>query len=100
MRSDQVDIFHVNDYMSSQGWRFNGLQNPAGIHFCVTVPQTLVPGIADLLIEDLRAGVSYAKSAAGSKPKSSALYGMSGSLEGRAQLVNVLYGTFEHLFRV
>lgn len=102
MRSDSVDIFHVNDYMSSKGWRFNGLQNPAGIHFCVTVPQTLVPGIADLLLEDLRAGVAYAKSAAaaGTKPKSSALYGMSGTLEGRAQLVNVLYGTFEHLFRV
>jgi len=100
MRSSQVDIFHVNDYMSSKGWRFNGLQNPAGIHFCVTVPQTLVPGIDDLLLEDLRAGVAYAKSAAGTKPKSSALYGMSGSLEGRAQLVQVLFGTFEHLFRV
>ena len=34
------------------------------------------------------------------RPRSSALYGMSGSLEGRAQLVQVLYGMFEHLFRV
>ena len=100
MRSDRVDIFHVNDHLSSKGWRLNGLQNPAGIHFCVTVPQTLVPGIAELLIEDIAAGVNYAKSAAGTMPKSSALYGMSGSLEGRAQLVNVLYGAFEHLFRV
>ncbi len=100
LRSSKVDIFHVNDYMISKGWRFNGLQNPPAIHFCVTMPQTLVPGIADTLVEDLRAGVEYAISRAGTPARSSALYGLSGSLEGRSQLVQVLYGTFEHLFRV
>jgi sphinganine-1-phosphate aldolase len=99
-RSGELDIFHVNDYMISKGWRFNGLQNPPAIHFCVTMPQTFVPGIADSLIEDLRAAVEYAKSKKGTAARSSALYGLSGSLEGRSQLVQVLYGTFEHLFRV
>ncbi len=100
LRSRELDIFHVNDFMISRGWRFNGLQNPAAIHFCVTMPQTLVPGIADMLIDDLRAGVDYARSQKGTPARSSALYGLSGSLEGRSQLVQVLYGTFEHLFRV
>ncbi|OHD65338.1 MAG: hypothetical protein A2176_15505 [Spirochaetes bacterium RBG_13_51_14] len=100
LRSKQVDIYHVNDYMISKGWRFNGLQNPPAIHFCVTMPQTMVPDIAEQLLHDLRAGVAYAQSAAGTKPRSSALYGLSGSIEGRAQLVQVLYGTFEHLLRV
>ena len=35
------------------------------MHFCVTMPQTLVPGIAERLVEDLRAGVEYAKKQAG-----------------------------------
>jgi len=99
-RSNDVDIFHVNDYMISQGWRFNGLQNPPAIHFCVTMPQTLVPGVADRLVEDLRKGVEYAGTMAGKNPRSGALYGMSGTVDGRSQLVQVLYGTFEHLFRV
>jgi sphinganine-1-phosphate aldolase len=100
VRSNVVDIFHVNDYMISKGWRFNGLQNPPAIHFCITMPQTNVPGIADMLVEDLHAGVAYAKSNAGTQARSSALYGMSGSLEGRAQLVQLIYGAFEHLFRI
>jgi sphinganine-1-phosphate aldolase len=99
-RSSVVDIFLVNDYMRTKGWRFNGLQNPAALHFCSTMPQTMVPGIAELLVEDLRAGVEYAKSKAGTKALSSALYGLSGSLEGRAQLVEMLYATFDHLLRV
>jgi sphinganine-1-phosphate aldolase len=99
-RSDVVDIYHVNDYMISRGWRFNGLQNPPAIHFCVTMPQTMVPDIAGQLVEDLRAGVEYAKAKSGTAARSSALYGMSGSIDGRTQLVQVLYGTFEHLFRV
>ncbi len=99
-RSGDVDIFHVNDYMISRGWRFNGLQNPPAVHFCVTMPQTMVPGIADELVGDLREGVKYAKSKEGTSARSGALYGMSGSLDGRSQLVQVLYGTFEHLFRV
>lgn len=100
IRSSHIDIFHVNDYMISKGWRLNGLQNPSAIHFCVTMPQTQVPGIADALVEDLREGVNYARSKEGTPAKSSALYGLSGSIEGRSQLVQVLYGTFEHLFRV
>ena len=99
-RSSAVDIFLVNDYMRSKGWRFNGLQNPAALHFCSTMPQTMVPGIAEQLVEDLRAGVEYAKSNAGTKAASSALYGLSGSLEGRAQLVEVLYATFDYLLKV
>lgn len=99
-RSRAVDIFLVNDYLITRGWRLNGLQNPPAIHFCVTVPQTLVPDIADQLVNDLREGVAYAKTNAGTTARSGALYGMSGSVDGRSQLVQVLYGTFEHLFRV
>jgi sphinganine-1-phosphate aldolase len=98
--SDEVDIFLVNDYMISKGWRFNSLQLPPALHFCVTMSQTRVPDIAERLIVDLRAGVEYAKSAAGVEPKSSALYGLSASVEGHAILAEILFGVFDLLYDV
>jgi glutamate/tyrosine decarboxylase-like PLP-dependent enzyme len=72
--SDVVDIYHVNDYLSSKGWRLNGLQKPPGFHMCVTLPQSQ-PGIAERFVEDLRAGVEYAKQPHDSPPRSGAMYG-------------------------
>lgn len=99
-RSDEVDIFHVNDYMNSRGWRFNCLQLPPAMHFCVTMPQTLVPDLAGRLAEDLRAGVEHAKSAAGTPAQSSALYGLAGSASGNAQVAELLYGVFDMLYEI
>ena len=86
--------------MNERGWRFNGLQLPPALHFCVTMPQTLVEDVADRFAQDLRAGVDYAKSAVGTKAKSSALYGLAGSAEGNAQLADIMYGAFDHLYGV
>jgi len=99
-RSDQVDIFHVNDHLAGLGWRFNCLQLPPALHYCVTVPQTLVPGVADRLVEDLRAAVAYARSAAGTPARSSALYGLAGTAPGNQAVKEILYGAFDHLFGV
>jgi glutamate/tyrosine decarboxylase-like PLP-dependent enzyme len=81
--SDQVNMYHVNDYLISKGWRMNVCQNPPGFHFCVTLSNTL-PGVADKLIQDLRDGVAYAKEPPQPFPKSGAIYGLSGNLEGQA----------------
>ena len=42
--SDEFDIYHVNDFMRTKGWRFNGQQYPNAIHMAVTRPQTQ-PGL-------------------------------------------------------
>ncbi len=73
-RSDAFDIYHVNDFMKERGWRFNGQQNPAAIHMCVTRPQTR-PGVAEAFEDDLAAAVSYARGKGASRPRSSAIYG-------------------------
>ena len=83
--SDVVDIYQVNDYLASKGWRMNGCQNPPGFHFCVTLRQTL-SGVAERYVEDLRNGVEYAKNPPQPIPNSGAVYGMAGSLEGREML--------------
>lgn len=72
--SDTVNIYHVNDFMASRGWRLNGLQRPPGFHICVTLPQTAA-GLARKFVADLKAGVAYAKNPPPAPPKSGAVYG-------------------------
>lgn len=85
MLSDVVDIFHVNDYLAKKGWRMNGCQRPPGIHFCITLRQTL-PDVAERFVEDLRAGVAYARNPEQAMAESGAMYGLAGSPGGRAML--------------
>jgi sphinganine-1-phosphate aldolase len=85
MISDQVDMYHVNDYLISKGWRMNGCQNPPGFHFCVTLRNSL-PGVAEAFVKDLTDGVAYAKDPPQPFPKSGALYGLAGSVDGQAFL--------------
>ncbi len=77
-RSDEFNVYHVNDHMAAQGWRFNGQQRPEAIHMCVTRPQTK-PGVVEAFETDLAAAVAYAKQRAGQKPRSSAVYGAGSS---------------------
>ncbi len=98
--SEEVDIYHVNDFMKTRGWRFNCLQLPPGMHFCVTMPQTFVPGVAQRLTDDLREGVAYAKSKAGTPAETAAIYGIAGSLEGNQAVTEMVYGVFDHLYSV
>lgn len=72
--SDAFDVYHVNDFMRPLGWRFNGLQHPNALHFCVTRPQTR-PGVVEAWDEDLARAVTYAKAPATPTPKSAAIYG-------------------------
>ena len=68
-----LDIYLVNDYLASQRWRLNGLQLPAGLHFCVTRPNTQ-PGVVERFAADLAAAIAYAAEHRGSTAKSGALY--------------------------
>jgi glutamate/tyrosine decarboxylase-like PLP-dependent enzyme len=74
MRSEEVNIFHVNDFVHSRGWRLNGLQRPPAVHLCVTLPQT-APGVAEKFVADLRDAVAYARNPPERMPRSGAVYG-------------------------
>lgn len=79
-RSDAFNVYHINDFMKSRGWRFNGQQNPDAIHMCVTGPQTQ-PGVAETFAADLGEAVRYASEHAAEKPKSGGVYGGGGGAE-------------------
>jgi glutamate/tyrosine decarboxylase-like PLP-dependent enzyme len=72
--SDAFDVYHVNDFMRTKGWRFNGQQYPNAIHMAVTRPQTQ-PGVVEAFAADLDAAVRYAKEHASEPPRSAAIYG-------------------------
>ncbi|MDQ1460611.1 MAG: sphinganine-phosphate aldolase [Actinomycetota bacterium] len=72
--SDEFDIYHVNDYMRTKGWRFNGQQYPNAIHMAVTRPQTQ-DGLAATFAGDLTDAVAYAHDHKDEKPMSAAVYG-------------------------
>ena len=74
--SDEFDIYHVADYLSPKGWRFNGQQYPNAIHMAVTRPQTR-PGVVEQFANDLAEAVAYAKQkhSAGEEAFLSAIYG-------------------------
>jgi len=94
-RSDDVDIYHVNDFMKTRGWRYNYLQLPPALHFFVTMPQTAVPGIADRMVTDLKEAVVYARSKAGTLAETTALYGLAGSLEDNQKVTEMIYGALD-----
>jgi len=72
--SDDFDIYHVNDFMRTKGWRFNGQQYPNAIHMAVTRPQTQ-PGLVDAFATDLAEAVGYAREHRDERPASGAIYG-------------------------
>ncbi len=72
--SDEVDIYHVNDFLRDRGWRLNGQQYPDAVHMAVTRPQT-GPGVVDAWAADLADAVVYAKKHAGEQPYTGAIYG-------------------------
>lgn len=72
--SDEFDIYHVNDFMRTRGWRFNGQQYPNSIHMAVTRPQTQ-PGVVDAFAADLADAIEYARQHKDETPKSGSIYG-------------------------
>ncbi|KAK9108525.1 hypothetical protein Syun_024536 [Stephania yunnanensis] len=86
--SNVLDIFEVNDMMSSKGWHLNALQKPNSIHFCVTLQH--VPVHEDFL-KDLRESVKTVKENPG--PISGGLapiYGAAGKIPDRGLVQELL----------
>jgi glutamate/tyrosine decarboxylase-like PLP-dependent enzyme len=93
-RSDDFDIYHVNDHMIERGWRFNGLQRPHALHMCVTGPQTR-PGVVDAFASDLNDAVAYAREHRTEAPRSGSMYGGAGahmSTEDRDRMMALIAG--------
>jgi glutamate/tyrosine decarboxylase-like PLP-dependent enzyme len=72
--SEEFDVYHVNDFMRTRGWRLNGQQYPNALHMAVTRPQTQ-PGVVETFAADLGDAVAYAHRHRDEAPQSGAVYG-------------------------
>jgi glutamate/tyrosine decarboxylase-like PLP-dependent enzyme len=72
--SDEYDVYHVNDFLRTRGWRLNGQQYPNALHMAVTRPQTH-PGVVERWSDDLTDAVNYAIAHRDEAPRSGAIYG-------------------------
>ncbi|OVA09582.1 Pyridoxal phosphate-dependent decarboxylase [Macleaya cordata] len=86
--SNGVDIFEVNDIMSSRGWHLNALQRPNSVHICVTLQH--VPVVEDFL-RDLRESVETVKANPGPiKGGLAPIYGAAGRMPDRDMVQELL----------
>ena len=72
--SDDFDVYLVNDFLRTRGWRMNGQQYPNALHMAVTRPQTQ-PGVTERWEVDLADGVEYALAHRDEAADSGAIYG-------------------------
>jgi len=86
--SDVVDIFEVNDIMSSKGWHLNALQRPNSLHICVTLQHTTVYGE---FLKDLQDSVNTVKANPGPISGGMApIYGAAGKMPDRGTVKELL----------
>ncbi|CAD6220645.1 unnamed protein product [Miscanthus lutarioriparius] len=94
--SDVVDIFDVNDIMSSKGWHLNALQRPNSLtiltgfnlHICVTLQHTT---IYDQFLKDLQDSVNTVKANPGPISGGMApIYGAAGKMPDRGTVKELL----------
>ena len=72
--SEEFDVYHVNDFLRTRGWRLNGQQYPNALHMAVTRPQTQ-PGVLERWTADLADAVAYAQAHRDEPARSGAIYG-------------------------
>ncbi|XP_048561808.1 sphingosine-1-phosphate lyase [Triticum urartu] len=86
--SDAVDIFEVNDIMSSKGWHLNALQRPNSLHICVTLQHT---AIYEEFLKDLEDSVDTVKANPGPISGGMApIYGAAGKMPDRGTVKELL----------
>ncbi|KAJ3708805.1 hypothetical protein LUZ61_012510 [Rhynchospora tenuis] len=86
--SDSLDIFEVNDIMSSKGWHLNALQRPNSLHICVTLQHV---NAYNNFLDDLSESVNTVKKNPG--PISGGLapiYGAAGKMPDRGMVRDLL----------
>lgn len=97
--SNEVDVYQVMDAMTARGWSLNGLHKPASLHVCVTLRHTQ-PGVAERLIDDLKAAVADVKANRGVEGGMAPIYGMANTLPDRSVVAGALKQYLDGLYRL
>lgn len=86
--SDKLDIFKVNDVLSTRGWHLNALQRPNSIHICLTLQHTL---IAEDFLKDLKEAVkTVQENPSAFEDGMAPIYGAAGKMPDRGMVQDLL----------
>lgn len=61
-KENLLNIYDLQDEMKERGWFLNELQNPSGLHICITSAHTQIENFESLFITDLEESISELKS--------------------------------------
>ncbi len=89
IRSDDLDIYEIMDFMTKRGWSLNGLHKPPAVHLCTTLRHTQ-PGIADRFVDNLTEAVEFVVVNPGKSGGMAPIYGMAASVLDRSVVSNFL----------
>lgn len=82
-----VDIYVLNDILSSQGWRLAVLQNPSALHFCVTLANK---SSIETLISDIKSAVVSSRKLKNVPGGKASVYGLAHGLPDRGVVKELL----------
>jgi glutamate/tyrosine decarboxylase-like PLP-dependent enzyme len=97
--SPTLNIYQVLEYMAGRGWSLNGLHHPPAIHLCVTQRHTQ-PGVAQRLMDDLRAAVEHARTHPNAGDGMAPVYGMAATMPLHGLVTDLLKRVIDLLYRV
>ncbi|KAI6195567.1 hypothetical protein M3Y94_01002100 [Aphelenchoides besseyi] len=91
-RSNEFNIYAVADLLQKRGWNLNSLQNPDGIHFCITYNQASQE-VIDAFLTDLNIVCEEVRQLPdrGGKTETAVVYGMAGTLPDRSLIDEVAH---------
>jgi len=97
--SDELDIYHVMDFMTKRGWNLNGLHKPPSVHLAITLRHTQ-EGVADRFLGDLRAAVEHTRAHPNEQGGMAPVYGMANSLPVQGVVTDLLERYLDVLYEV
>ena len=73
-KDSAINIYNIKNEMSKLGWYLSSLQNPNGIHFCVTAVHTEINNFASMFEHDLKSSISNVKNNPSNKSSEAIMY--------------------------
>lgn len=95
---DILSIYKIGESLSSKGWHFSTLQNPASLHFAFT--RLTVPVIGELIHDLVEVTNASLKDESSSEGEIAALYGVAGSVKTTGVAEKVVVAFLDTLYKI
>lgn len=95
---DTLSIYKIGESLSSKGWHFSTLQNPASLHFAFT--RLTVPVIGELIYDLVEVTNASLEDESSSEGEIAALYGVAGSVKTTGVAERVVVAFLDTLYKI